>query len=66
MSPKNVRLAFASISSTSIDSDIDLGFESLVSEMLQDQTRIWNSIDLYEQYSKEGGDKLTRRQLVNL
>ena len=66
MSPKNVRLASASTSSTSIDSDIDLCFESLVSEMLQDQTRIWNSIDLYEQYSKEGGDKLTRRQLVNL
>ena len=66
MSPKNVGLASASTSSTSIDSDIDLGFESLVSDMLQDQTKIWNSIDLYEQYSKEGGNKLTRRQLVNL
>ena len=39
-------------------------FESLVSEMLEDQTSIWNSNDLYEQYSTEGGDKLTRIELV--
>ena len=62
MTPKHVRLASASSSSKS--SDTDPAFESVVSEMLQDRTRIWNSIDLYEQYSNEGGDKLTRRQLI--
>ena len=32
--------------------------------MLREQARIWNSIDLFELYSPEGGATLTRRQLV--
>ena len=64
MSPKYVQLASTSTSPTSKNSDIDLKFVSFISEMLHDQTKIWNSIALYEQYSTEGGDKLTHRQLV--
>ena len=64
MSPRNVRLASASTSTASESTDSDDVFEVLVNEMLKDQDMIWNSIDLYELYSSEGGTKLTRRQLV--
>ena len=55
MSPRNVRLASASTSTASESTDSDDVFEVLVNEMLKDQDRIWNSIDLYELYSSEGG-----------
>jgi len=44
---------------------LDSSFQSTVSEMKADMTKIWNSVDVYNLYLENGGQKLSRRALVS-
>ncbi len=60
MSPKSVRLASTSDTSSMIDNALDI----LKEEIQNDQTHIWNSIDLHKMYTENGGVILSRKTLV--
>lgn len=63
MVPRSVHSAASSTSSEAVE--IDLAFlEFLCGVLLQDKERVWNSVELFDMYTSEGGDKLTRRLLI--
>ena len=64
MSPKMIRQAAASATTSAENIDTDLSFEQLISVMIENQSSVWNSIDLFNTYKSTGGDRLTRRQLI--
>ena len=47
MSPRHVRVAVASISSSSEKAESDSSFEHVAEIMLEDESRVWNSIELF-------------------
>ena len=64
MSPKHVRLAAAGSTLSSEQAKVDSAFEHVADVMLKDEIHIWNSIELFQMYTAEGGRELTRRQLI--
>ena len=62
MSPRNVK--FSAACSSSESSEVDLAFECLHNILIQDKTKIWNSVELFNIYKSEGGDRLSRRKLL--
>ena len=45
---------------------VDVAFETIVSEIGDDKTRIWNSVELYSFYIEHGGRKLTHSKLTEM
>ena len=43
----------------------DEAVDDLMCQMKSDQSRIWNSMDLYKLYKELGGTRLSRRSLIN-
>ena len=43
----------------------DEAFNRVIHDLNEDRTRIWNSIELHEQYLAHGGESLTRRNLMS-
>lgn len=59
---RSVKYAFASVSHAGQDDD---AFNALVTELSQDLSKIWNSVELFQLYEDNGGTRLTaRKQLV--
>lgn len=50
--------------SAPVVSSQDMGLEYVVNEMLRDKKCMWNSIDLFHEYTSHGGCKLTRKSLI--
>ena len=42
----------------------DEAFNRVISDLNEDRTRIWNSVELHEQYTAYNGESLTRRNLM--
>lgn len=62
MSERSIR---AAASHPKTQEDIDEAFNQLVSCMIEDKTKIWNSVELHEQYQVYDGDILSKTQLLN-
>ena len=62
MSPRSVNYA---ANADRTDKDTDAGFQSVVKEISGNQSRIWNSIELYNLYTEGGGNELSRRSLIS-
>ena len=58
MSPRHVRVAVASTSSASEKAESDSSFEHVAEVMLEDESRVWNSIQLFQMYTAEGGSEV--------
>lgn len=61
MSEKSIKAA----SQPKTQEEIDEAFIQLVSCMIEDKTKIRNSVELHEQYQVYDGDVLSRTQLLN-
>ena len=61
MSPRVIQAATKLASSSK---DVDTAFLQVIEEMERDKNRLWNSMDLLDLYTSLGGDKLSRRRLV--
>lgn len=64
MCPGSVDAAARATASISANDLIDLDFEYLVNVMMANKSRIWNSVELHDLYSKEANVKLSRRSLM--
>ena len=58
--PRNIH--FASHKPVQVE---DEAFNGVIHDLNEDRTRIWNSIELHEQYIAHGGESLTRRNLMS-
>ena len=63
MSPRSIQ-ASHNTSKTSTDV-VDTAFLQVVEEMERDKGHIWNSVELLDIYTSLGGDRLSRRHLVD-
>ena len=61
MSPRAIE---AATKRKNTSADADTAFLQVVEEMEQDKGHLWNSVDLHDMYNSFGGDKLSRRNLV--
>lgn len=61
MSPRAIQ---ASNNTTKIATDVDKALLQVIQEMEHDKGHIWNSVDIHGMYNSLGGDKLSRRHLV--
>lgn len=61
MSPRAIQ---ASANTIKITTDVDKAFLQVIEEMEHDKGHIWNSVDIHGMYNSLGGDKLSRRHLV--
>lgn len=58
------RVIQAASKTSSIPADVDTAFSQVVEKMEQDKSQLWNSVDLHDLYVHLGGDRLSRRCLV--
>ena len=61
MAPRSVR---AASSSTKPKETEDTAFQSTISQMSNEPSRIWNTVDAYDEYLSHGGELLSRRMLL--
>ena len=62
MCPKNVHIANTSVQIS--EDDLDVAFEYVTGLMLEDKSRVWNSNEIFDIYSSEGGVKMTKRRFI--
>lgn len=58
------RVIQAANKTSSTSEEVGAAFLQVIEEMEQDKKRLWNSVDLLDLYTSLGGDKLSRRRLV--
>lgn len=63
-SPRSVKAASAAAGSSSQE-EVDVAFETTVSAVRAESSRVWNSIELFNLYKTNGGRDITRRTLVS-
>jgi len=66
LGPKTIQQAASASTFVSSDNsqEIDVAFKTLVSFMSENQTEIWNSVQLFDLYKSYGGTPLLRRNLI--
>ena len=62
MSPRNIQAAKSK--TRPVPHNVDKVFEKLVDKMSNNDTNMWNSVELHETYKSLGGNDLSRTQLI--
>ena len=64
-SPRSVKAASVEAAGSSSQHDVDAAFETTVSALRSESSRVWNSIELFDLYKSNGGRDISRSTLVS-